>query len=399
MDHLISSAISLLCIAVVVAIVARRLKLPYTIGLVFTGAALAWLRVRTGLVLTHDLIFEVVLPPLLFEAALSIHADELRRDALPITVLSTIGVMISAGFVSAGMMFVFGWSMPPALIFGVLIAATDPIAVIAMFKDLGIGGRVRLLVESESLFNDGMAAVLFALCLSWVQSGASLGLGPSLLTLGSMAGGGAVCGLLCGAGAVVLMGRIDDYLVETTVTTVTAYGAFILAEHLHFSGVVSTVAAGLLVGNLGALTDHRLGSMSTLGREFVVSFWEFAAFIANSFVFLLIGVALADMQFGSIGWPMLIGVILLTLVARALTVYPLAMLFTGSRWAIPIGQQHILWWGGLRGALALALALALPQEIPHHNEILILAFAVVAFSVIVQGLSMPWLLRRTGLRS
>ena len=146
MDAVIVGTLGLLIVAILVAIVARRLALPYTVGLVAAGAALAFSRIDFGITLTHDIIFELILPPLLFEAALNIHWHELRRDMVPVLVLSILGVAISAAIVSAGMSWIFGWSVQAALIFGVLIAATDPVAVIAMFKDTGIGGRLRLLV-------------------------------------------------------------------------------------------------------------------------------------------------------------------------------------------------------------------------------------------------------------
>ena len=171
MDTVLTHTIGFLVVAIfVVAIIARRMRLPYTVGLVLTGIALAVTGLETGAMLTHDFIFDVILPPLLFEAALSIRWRELRRDLFPIVVLSTLGVVISAAVVAAGMVQFLAWPAAPAIVFGVLIAATDPIAVLAMFKDTGVKGRIRLLVESESLFNDGVAAVLFALVLTWAQA-------------------------------------------------------------------------------------------------------------------------------------------------------------------------------------------------------------------------------------
>ena len=170
MDTGLTHTISLLGVAIIVAIIVRRMRLPYTVGLVLAGQGLALAGAETGAMLTHDFIFEVILPPLLFEAALSIRWRELRRDMLPVVVLSTLGVVITAVVVAAGMANFLAWPIAPAVVFGVLIAATDPIAVLAMFKDTGIKGRLRLLVESESLFNDGVAAVLFVLVLTWAQA-------------------------------------------------------------------------------------------------------------------------------------------------------------------------------------------------------------------------------------
>ena len=385
----------LLAIAVVVAIAARRLHLPYTVGLVVTGICLSVGHVGTEIALTHDFIFDVILPPLLFEAAIALHWTQLRKDAFPLLVLSTAGVVISALAVTFGMIAILGWPVSSAAIFGILIAATDPVSVIAMFKDTGVEGRLRLLVEGESLLNDGVAAVLFSLALVWVeQSGEATGPLQILQSLVQNAGGGVVVGLVVGGLAIVMVGRTADHLVETALTTVAAYGSFLLAEHFGVSGVLATVSAGLLMGNLGILGHEEENQLSVRGREFVVGFWDFAAFIANSLVFLIIGVTVAHVPFNGLGaWALAVSVALV-LVGRALTVYPLCLLFSRSRWAIPIRKQHVLWWGGLRGALALALALALPASLPLRNDIVIATFGVVVFSVVVQGLTMKPLLRR-----
>jgi CPA1 family monovalent cation:H+ antiporter len=398
MDLILSHTVALLVVAIFVAIVARRLRLPYTVGLVVTGIGLALVRVETEVTLTHDFIFDLILPPLLFEAALAIHWSELRRDALPVLTLTTLGVVISAVVVAAGMVSILGWPVSSALVFGILIAATDPVAVIAMFTDTGVKGRLRLLVESESLLNDGVAAVLFTLVLAWALAtgGEETTSAKVVWALVTTAGGGVLVGLLCGGAAILVAGRASDHLVETALTTVAAYGSFLLAEYFHVSGVLATVSAGLLMGNLGILGGHDENLLSSRGREFVLAFWEFAAFIANSLIFLLIGVAIAEIRFDRLGWKALLIAVGLVLIGRALSVYPLCLPFMRSRWAIPASEQHVLWWGGLRGALALALALAVPPPLAIRNEIVVATFGVVAFSVIVQGLTMPLLLRMLG---
>ncbi|HEX3673523.1 MAG TPA: sodium:proton antiporter [Rhizomicrobium sp.] len=400
MDIILARTVTLLVVAILVAIAARRLSLPYTVGLVVTGVGFALLHVDFAPTLTHDFIFDVILPPLLFEAALSLRWRELRRDMLPIMTLSILGVVVSAAVVAAGMVCLLGWPLVSALVFGVLIAATDPVAVIAMFKDTGVKGRLRLLVESESLFNDGVAAVFFGLVLAWANaSGGAAGPAQIAVALVLTSGGGVAIGLVCGAAALLLAGRTNDQLAETAMTTAAAYGSFLLAEHFHVSGVLATVAAGLLMGNVAVQDAARLKVLSEQARDFVVAFWDFAAFVANSFVFLMIGVAAATIPFSTLGAASLSIAIALVLAGRLVTVYPLCLLFRWSRWEIPFAEQHVLWWGGLRGALALALALALPGSLPLRNEILIATFGVVTFSVIVQGLTMKPLLRRLGLLS
>ena len=385
MDTAVAHTVGLLVAAIGVAILARRLRLPYTVGLVIAGVGLAVSPMPIGIALTQDFIFNVALPPLLFEAALVLPWPALRRDALPILTLATLGTVIAAVVVAGGMVLCLGWAMPAAAIFGVLIAATDPVAVIAMFKDIGVKGRLRLLVESESLLNDGVAAVLFVLVLTAVGGGT-----PSAATAAMMlavtAGGGILVGLLCAGAALLAGGRTADRMVETALTVVVAYGSFLGAEALHLSGVLACVAAGLLMGNA-----------STLRQGFVTEFWDFAAFLANSLVFILIGVTLAHIPFTRLEAWALPAIIAIVLLGRAMTVYPLCLAFRWSRWPVPMREQHVLWWGGLRGALGLALALRLPESMPDREPIVIATFAVVAFSVVAQGGTMRPLLRRLGI--
>ena len=255
MDVLLIRAFALLGLAILVALAARRLRLPYTVGLALAGAALAAFRVNAGLALTHDLIFDVVLPPLLFEAALNLRWSELKRDLAPVIALSTVGVALSACVVAGGMHAWLRWPIKSALVFGALIAATDPIAVIALLRESAITGRLRLLIEAESLVNDGAAAVLFTLILAWAGRDPSAAGGP--LTVASafavIAGGGLLVGLLVGLAAVALAGASDDHLVETALSAIAAFGSFLIAERLHASGVLATVAAGIAMGNLGVL--------------------------------------------------------------------------------------------------------------------------------------------------
>jgi monovalent cation:H+ antiporter, CPA1 family len=400
MNDFLTPMIALMIVAIAVALIAHRLRLPYTVGLVIAGIVLALSPVQVGLVLTHNIIFEIILPPLLFEAAINIQWKDLRQDAVPILILAIPGTMLAAILVTLAFHFGWGWRLQPALMFGVLIAATDPVAVIAMFKDNGVHGRLRLLVESESLLNDGVAAVLFALVLAWVQASGqahpSTGQIVSLLTI--TVGGGIVAGAVCAGLAIMLARRTADHLVESTVTTTLAYGSFLLAEHFNCSGVLATVTAGLLMGNLGLAPASKYGgSLTDKGREFTLALWDFLAFIANSFVFLLIGITVAKIPFHELGNRALSFDIIVVLLSRALTIYPLCALFRYSGWRISFKFQHVLWWGGLRGALGLALALSLPPELEMRNQVLIATFGVVVFSVVVQGLTMPLLLRGLGI--
>jgi monovalent cation:H+ antiporter, CPA1 family len=378
----------LLLIAAVVAMLARRLHVPYSVGLVFAGVALALLPFSPNIVLTKQLVFTAFLPPLIFEAAFQLRWRELRKDLPVILTLATVGVVLSAAATAIGMHYLAQWTWISAMVFGVLIAATDPVSVIAMFKDAKVQGRIRLLVEAESLFNDATAAVAFTIVIVFA-SGQSIGAVGVTKTLLIVVAGSLVCGAAVAGLGLLLAGATDDHLVEITFTTVAAFGSFLLAEHFHLSGVLASLTAGLILGNVGHL------AIDPEGRAAVEEFWEYAAFVANSLIFLLIGMRLANQDYGFVLLPALIaiGVVIL---GRAIAVYPLSSLFARSTLRIKPEHQHILFWGGLRGALALALALGLPPEMPGREAIITVAFAVVAFSIFVQGMTIKPLMRRLG---
>jgi CPA1 family monovalent cation:H+ antiporter len=381
---------ALLLVACLIAMLTRRLGLPYIVGLVVAGLLIAMLPNVPAMPLSPGLIFNVFLPPLVFEAALQLDWRRFRHE-LPLTLtLAFAGVAIASTVVAVGMNLIVGWSWIGAALFGVLIAATDPVSVIAAFREMGAGRRVSMVVEAESLLNDGVAAVGFAI-LSLVAAGTALGPNGIVPAFLWTLGGGLAIGLGVSGLILMVVGRTDDPLVEIALTTIAAYGSFLLAEHFHASGIISTLAAGLLIGSVGTRF------LSHVGRDRLRWAWEFFAFLANSFVFILIGMNEGDQPlwaFGSLG----AGVaILLVLAGRALSVYPLAALFGGTRWRLPASYQHTLFWGGLRGALALALALAVPATVPERSAIILTAFVVVAFSIIVQGLTMPLLIRHFGL--
>jgi CPA1 family monovalent cation:H+ antiporter len=380
----------LLLAACLIAMLSRRLGLPYIVGLVVAGFGIALLPNSPDLPLSRGLIFNVLLPPLVFEAALQLEWKRFRAE-LPLTLtLAFAGVAIAASIVAAGMHYAAGWSWIGAALFGVLIAATDPVSVIAAFREMKAGPRVSMIVESESLLNDGVAAVGFAV-LAAIAAGGSASTTSVVPQFLWTLGGGVAVGLVVSGAVLLIVGRTDDPLVEITLTTIAAYGSFLIAEELHASGIISALAAGLVVGNLGwgaALSEE--------GKTRAQNAWEYFAFLANSLVFILIGLNSASLplrQLGSVGAI----AVALVLLGRAVSIYPLAVLFSSSRWKLPASYQHTLFWGGLRGALALALALAVPGTVPERTAIIVTAFVVVAFSILVQGLTMPWLIKRLGL--
>ena len=268
--------------------------------------------------------------------------------------------MLSAAVVAAGMHWVIGWGWQAAMLFGALIAATDPVSVIAMMKEQDAAPRLRFTMEAESLLNDGAAAVLFGLVTAAIAGG-STDIGTIGLSFVVTVVGGIGCGIVVAGGLLLLVKGSDDHLVELTLTVLAAYGSFLIAEELGVSGVLATLAAGMLVGNVG-----RDRSLSERGGEALVRFWDFAAFLANSVIFLLIGSREATQPIGAYLWPATIGVVLV-LAGRAVAVYPITALFARTRFAVDGVTRHILFWGGLRGALALALALAAPRALPEYS--------------------------------
>ena len=379
----------LLFVSALVAMLTRRLRMPYTVGLALAGMGLYFLPTHVEMQLSKELIFNIFLPPLVFEAALYIRWPELKKNLLVIGALATVGVMLAAAVTAIGMHAATNWSWGSAAVFGVLIAATDPVSVIATFKEAGVHGRLRVLVEAESLLNDGTAAVAFTVALG-VATAASSDLTQIGIAVVQTIGGGVLCGGIVAAALMLLAGRTTDHLVEITFTTLAAYGSFLLAEHFHLSGVLAALTAGLVVGNYGAV-----GSLSADGRNAVESFWEYVAFVANSLIFLLIGTRVAQEHFGVMWLPALAAIAIVTL-GRAVAIYPICAVFARSSSRVDIRHQHVLFWGGLRGALALALALGLPPTFPHYNELLAATLAVVAFSIFVQALTMTPVLRKLG---
>ena len=379
----------LLFVSAIVAMLSRRVHLPYTVGLVLAGMGLYFSHVYLRWHLTKDLIFSVFLPPLVFEAALFINWREFKKELPVVTLLATVGVVLAAAVTALGMRYLLNWDWGSALIFGVLIAATDPVSVIATLKESKVSGRLKILIESESLLNDGTAAVAFVAVLGALADGHDTVLSISSALLVTIIGG-VLIGGITSCFLMLLAGRTPDYLVEITFTTLAAYGSFLAAEHFHCSGVLAALTAGLVVGNF-----RSSGSISAAGRHALGPFWEYVAFVANSLIFLLIGAQEAQQHFNGLWVPVLVAVILVTL-GRAVAIYPLCALFARSRLKVDVRHQHLLFWGGLRGALALALALSLPQDLLHHDVIIVMTFAVVAFSVFAQGLTITPLLRRLG---
>ena len=329
-------------------------------------------------------------PPLVFEAAFHLNFNELKHNLTSILVLAVPGVILTTLIIGSLLSISTSLSLFSALVFGSLIAATDPVAVVALFRLLGIPKRLSVLVEGESLLNDGTALVLFNIMLAVAITG-QFNLLQSFADFVKVAVGGIAVGMLLGWVISRLIARIDDYLIEITLTTVLAYGSYLLADQLHLSGVLAVVAAGLVAGSLGPQ------GMSPTTRIVLFNFWEYVTFLVNSLVFLLIGLevdifALFD------NWQTILWAIAAVLIARVIVVYGLNWIT--ARFADPISSrwQHVQVWGGLRGALSLALALSLPMSFGDDRFLLrTMAFGVALFTLLVQATTMRPLIRKLGI--
>jgi CPA1 family monovalent cation:H+ antiporter len=380
----------LLALASLVAVVAVRMRLPYTIGLVLAGLALGAAHVVHGVTLSADLVFYGFLPVLLFEAAYNLDGHHLSRDWRRVLLLTVPGVLLAFALSAIGVHWLGRTTWTVALLFGALIAATDPVSVVALFKKLGVPDRLTTLIEAESLFNDGTAAVVFAIVLAGLTGGHVGALG-AIGKFVWMAVGGLVVGAAVGLAASLVERVIDEPVVTIAVSTIVAYGSFILGDVLHMSGVVACVTAGVVLGTYG-----RQRHMSPVTRVSMTVFWDYAAFAANSLVFLLIGVRVAsELVAGKL--TLIIVAYAVTLAARAVTIYALtaAGRLFGDR--LPMRWEHALTWGGLRGTIALALVLSVPATVAGRDTLLVVTFGVVLLSLLVQGLTIGPLVNRLGL--
>ena len=390
----VETLLVLLLVIFVVAVIVQRVRLPYTIALVLAGLV-GFEPGFSHIRLTPDLILLVFLPVLLFEGAYNVSARRLWQDLLSVALLAVLGVLLGTVVTATIVHLVLGLPWAVALVFGALISSTDPIAVVSLFKDLGAPRRLALLVEGESLFNDGAAITLFEILLAAIVTG-ELSVGVGVLRFVVTVAGALAIGVIVGYGGSLLLRAIDNAQIQIISTVVAAYGSYLLAEHFTFSGAIAVVVTALFFGNYGTTAGLSPRSVHALSTT-----WEFMGFVANSLIFLLIGIELDPLTLIQNWWPILIA-FLASLMGRAFGVYLLTPVLRGVA-KIPWAFQPALVWGGLRGAVSLALVLSLPltlstgQAFPYGNLLRLIAFGVVGVSLVLQGLTMGPLIRRLGL--
>jgi monovalent cation:H+ antiporter, CPA1 family len=382
----VATLVVLLGVAMLIALLTERLRLPYVVVLALVGVVAGQFVSPLQLHLTSPVILFILLPGLLFEASFNLNWHHLRDNLAAVVALATLGVFLTTAVAGLLVHQVLGLSLTLAIVFGAIIAPTDPVAVVAVFRRLGAPSRLTNLVESESLLNDGTGVVVFGIALGFVNAGGSLELGVGLLQFVELALGGMALGLALGFALSTFTRFLDSPQLELTLTLLAAYGGYLLAETLHVSGILTVVGAGLVLGNYG-----RPRGMSERTRVFVDGFWDYVAFLLNSFVFLLIGLDLPLRAELDQGWlvPAAFGIVML---ARAVSVYGLFLLLRPVGRVVNLRWQSLVVWAGLRGAVATALLLSLPQG-REFERIKPLAYGVVLLSILVQGATVAPLTR------
>ncbi|MGB5712844.1 MAG: Na+/H+ antiporter [Waterburya sp.] len=391
----------LLLIACIGSIYFKRFQLPYTVGLVIVGLLLGFaenndLHIQ-HLALSPEIILFLFIPPLVFASASNINHRLFLHNLKPALTLAGPGLVVSVAIIGGLLNLLTPLNLGQAFVFGALISASDPVAVVALFEELGVPKRLNMLVDGESMLNDATAIVAFEVVLSVIESGVfqASTLLSALIKVVIVLLGGIMVGLLTGTlmGVAIRVAK-DNPLIQASVSLLVAYLAFIIAEHyLHVSGVIAVMTAGLMVGR------YKSYHLSPDIRNYLNNFWGYISFLANSLIFLLVGLTasgfilklpLTQPNF----WLIIICTIVVTYLARGLMIFSIIPLINPFLKAGPINWQYQLvsFWGGLKGAVALALALSLANDFPNRDLIIALTLGVALFTILVGGTTMENLL-------
>jgi len=375
--------------AALIGMLARRISVPYITALVVVGLLIDESHLVKVPQLDPAVVLLIALPPLLFDAAFRLDTGEVRRVAAPVLLLAVPGVLVSTLVVGAAVWLILDLPFKVGLLFGSLVAATDPVAVVGIFKHLHVPKRLLVIAEAESLVNDGTAATLYTALVAIVVT-AGFGAGDIVDLAVRQVAGGVAIGLALGFGFSRLQRHTDDHLIEMTLSTALAYGSFLLADQVGASGILACVAAGFIHGSYG----REIG-MSPESRLRLDDLWEYLGFLANSFVFLLVGFSVHVHSLVDDAWPVTVAIVA-AFVARVVTLaWPEP--FPRRRALLTLPERSVLVWAGLRGGLTITLALSLPGDTPSRSTLIAMAIGVVLFTVVVQGLTLQKVIQWAGL--
>jgi len=383
---LVSTLIVLLLVATAVALVTRRLRIPYVVGLVLAGLAITKQALPESVGLNPDVILNLFLPILIFEAAINTDISRLRSTIKPIALLAGPGVVLSAVITAVLLQTWLALAWITAAAVGVILTITDTVSVIVAFRNVPVPARLTTIVEGESLFNDGIALVLLSL-ISTIHLQGSFSLSDGLQQIAIACIGGGVLGVGLGYLCVGLFRQLDDALSNILLTVAVSLGTFQIGQALGVSSAIAVVIAGLVIGNFG----FRQTSAST--RVTLLNFWEYAGFGVNTFIFLLVGLEVEPRILLQTIPAALLAVVAYQ-IGRILAIYPLLFLLQFCDRPLPLRWQHVLIVGNVKGSLSMALALSLPFTLPGRPEVITLVFSTVLVSLVGQGLSLPGFVRR-----
>lgn len=383
---LVNALIVLLLVATGVALITRRLRIPYVVGLVLAGLTLTKSMLPGSVGLNAEVILNLFLPILIFEAAINTDISRLRSTIKPIALIAGPGVVMAAIITAALLRWGLGLATITAAAIGVILTITDTVSVIAAFRTVPVPPRLATIVEGESLFNDGTALVLLGIITTvHVQGSFTVWEGLQQMIIAFVGGG--VLGLGLGYLCVGLFQQLDDALSNILLTVAVSLGTFQIGHEIGVSSAIAVVVAGLVIGELG----FRQTSAST--KVTLLNFWEYAGFGVNTFIFLLVGLEV-DPRVLLQTVPAALFVVLAYQIGRTLTTYPLLYLLSFFDRPLPLRWQHVLILGNVKGSLSMALALSLPADLPGRSQVVALVFSTVLVSLVGQGLTLPWLVKR-----